>query len=78
MNLTKRVALTRLKMRQMAKAKFKDPQKRKVKSSSTNSFIRKTASEWIELAKKQLPPKMLFSEFWHEQELCILFSDESR
>ena len=59
----------------MAKAKFKNPQKPKVKPSSTNSFIRKTANEWIELAKKQLPPKMLFSEFWHEDELCILFSD---
>ena len=59
----------------MAKAKFKYPQKPKVKPSSANSFIRRTANEWIELAKKQLPPKMLFSEFWHEDELCILFSD---
>ena len=46
-----------------------------IKDKPTNSFIRKTANEWIELAKKQLPPKMLFSEFWHEDELCILFSD---
>ena len=39
------------------------------------SFIRKTANEWIEEAKNKPAPKMLFSEFWHEGELCILFSD---
>ena len=64
-------------MRQMArgKANWKDLQKPKIKPSSTNSFIRKTANEWIEEAKKEEAPKMLFSEFWHENELCILFSD---
>ena len=46
-----------------------------LEDKATDSFIRKTANQWIELAKKQLPPKMLFSEFWHEHELCILFSD---
>ena len=67
----------RLKTQQMAKgkAKFKNPQKPKVKSKPTDFFIRMTANEWIEVAKKQSPPKMLFSEFWHEHELCILFSD---
>ena len=39
------------------------------------SFIRKTANEWIEEVKNKPAPKMLFSEFWHEGELCILFSD---
>ncbi len=38
-------------------------------------FIFKTANEWIDEAKNRPVPKMLFSEFWHEGELCILFSD---
>ncbi len=38
-------------------------------------FIYKTANEWINEAKDRPVPKMLFSEFWHEGELCILFSD---
>jgi RecA-family ATPase len=38
-------------------------------------FIVKTASRWIEQAKTRPIPKMLFGEFWHEGELCILFAD---
>jgi RecA-family ATPase len=38
-------------------------------------FIAKTASRWIEKAKTRPIPKMLFGEFWHEGELCILFAD---
>jgi len=38
-------------------------------------FIVKTASRWIEQAKKRPIPKMLFGEFWFEGELCILFAD---
>ncbi len=34
-----------------------------------------TAAEWIEEAKSRPVPKMLFGEFWHESELCILFAD---
>lgn len=34
-----------------------------------------TANDWIEQAKKRPIPKMLFSEFWHEGEVCILFAD---
>lgn len=33
------------------------------------------ANEWIEQAKNRPIPKMLFSEFWFEGELCILFAD---
>lgn len=33
------------------------------------------ASQWIEQAKARPIPKMLFSEFWFEGELCILFAD---
>jgi hypothetical protein len=35
----------------------------------------KPASCWIDEAKSRPIPKMLFSEFWHEGELCILFAD---
>lgn len=38
-------------------------------------FIRKTANEWIAKAQGDPIPKMLFSEFWYEKELCILFAD---
>jgi RecA-family ATPase len=38
-------------------------------------FIVRTASHWIEQAKTRPIPKKLFSEFWHEGELCILFAD---
>jgi hypothetical protein len=38
-------------------------------------FTVKTASRWIEQAKTRPIPKMLFGEFWHEGELCILFAD---
>ena len=35
----------------------------------------RTANKCIEEAKLKPIPKMLFSEFWHENELCILFAD---
>lgn len=35
----------------------------------------KTANKWIEQAALRPIPKMLFSEFWYEGELCILFAD---
>jgi len=42
---------------------------------SKGLFTVKTASRWIEQAKTRPIPKMLFSEFWFEGELCILFAD---
>ncbi len=42
---------------------------------SKGLFKVKTASRWIEQAKTRPIPKMLFSEFWFEGELCILFAD---
>ncbi|MBP1617557.1 MAG: Bacterial regulatory s, luxR family protein [Bacteroidetes bacterium] len=33
------------------------------------------ANDWIEQAKARPIPKMLFSEFWYEGEVCILFAD---
>jgi len=46
-------------------------------NSTINSecLIIKSANDWIDDAKKRAIPKMLFSEFWFENELCILFSD---
>lgn len=38
-------------------------------------FVRKTAAEWMDVARNMPEPKMLFSELWYEHELCILFSD---
>jgi predicted ATP-dependent serine protease len=43
--------------------------------NNSNCFKIKTVSEWIDEAKKRPIPKMLFSELWFENELCILFSD---
>ncbi len=43
--------------------------------SETDCLIIKSANAWIEQAKLRAIPKMLFSEFWFENELCILFSD---
>lgn len=43
--------------------------------SKKGLFIVKKASQWIDEAKSRATPKMLFSEFWHEGELCILFAD---
>lgn len=36
-----------------------------------------TANEWLEQAKTTPIPEMLFGEFWHEGEICILFSDSN-
>jgi AAA domain/Winged helix-turn-helix DNA-binding len=38
-------------------------------------FTVKPANSWIDDAKTRPIPRMLFSEFWFEGELCILFSD---
>lgn len=37
----------------------------------------KTANEWLEQAKTTPIPEMLFGEFWHENEICILFADSN-
>jgi len=46
-----------------------------VENESKGLFTVKSASRWIEQAKKRPIPKMLFAEFWFEGELCILFAD---
>lgn len=35
----------------------------------------KSANHWLQEASLRPIPQMLFSEFWHEGELCILFAD---
>lgn len=42
-----------------------------------NPFIIKSANDWIEEAKSRPKPKMLFGEFWFENEVCILFADSN-
>lgn len=43
--------------------------------SEIGLFKVQTANDWIEQAKARPIPKMLFSEFWHEGEVSILFAD---
>lgn len=38
-------------------------------------LLTRSANQCLEDARRQPIPKMLFSEFWHEGELCILFAD---
>jgi RecA-family ATPase len=38
-------------------------------------FISKPTNNWIKEASLKPIPKMLFSEFWFEGELCVLFAD---
>jgi RecA-family ATPase len=40
-----------------------------------NFFSIKTVNEWMEIAKCQENPKMIFDAFWKQGELCILFAD---
>lgn len=42
---------------------------------SQDLLLVRTANQCIQDAKARPVPKMLFSEFWNEGELCILFSD---
>jgi RecA-family ATPase len=52
-------------------------QKRKKAEQNKGLFKVMTANEWLELAKTSPIPEMLFGEFWHEGEICILFSDSN-
>lgn len=44
-------------------------------NESKGLFTVKSANRWIDQAKERPVPRMLFSEFWFEGELCILFAD---
>ena len=38
-------------------------------------FTVATGNRWMELGQRETPPRMLFGEFWHENEFSILFAD---
>ncbi len=40
-----------------------------------NLLLVRSVNQCINDAKSRPIPKLLFSEFWHEEELCILFAD---
>jgi RecA-family ATPase len=44
-------------------------------TTASNCFNIKPMNDWINDAKNRPIPKMLFSEFWYENEICILFAD---
>ncbi len=52
-----------------ASARYIDPDKTK------HIFTLFTGNRWMEVGEREPKPKMLFGEFWHEGELCILFAD---
>ncbi|OOQ60743.1 hypothetical protein BC343_23905 [Mucilaginibacter pedocola] len=43
--------------------------------NENNAFITRTGAEWLEHESSRPTPKKLFGEIWHQNELCILFSD---
>ncbi|MFT5252610.1 MAG: RecA-family ATPase [Flavobacteriales bacterium] len=43
--------------------------------TSSDCFNIKPMNDWIDQAKNRPIPNMLFSEFWYENETCILFAD---
>ncbi|HIC32092.1 MAG TPA: LuxR family transcriptional regulator [Flavobacteriaceae bacterium] len=49
--------------------------KLKLTEATQGCLIIKKTKSWIEEAMKRPIPNMLFSEFWYENELCILFAD---
>jgi RecA-family ATPase len=38
-------------------------------------FLLRTATQWMDEARNEPETQMLFGEFWHQGELCILFAD---
>lgn len=42
---------------------------------SRYAFTICTGNRWMELGEREPAAKMLFGEFWHRDELCILFAD---
>jgi len=44
-------------------------------SDNIGIFKVKGVNKWVEEAKNQPTPRMLFGELWHEKEVCVLFAD---
>lgn len=51
--------------------------KNEAKKQNKGLFKVKTANEWLNEAKTIRIPEMLFGEFWHENEICVLFADSN-
>ncbi len=43
--------------------------------TASRLFTVETGNRWMELGEREPEAKMLFGEFWHQGELCILFAD---
>jgi len=43
--------------------------------TASRIFTVETGNRWMELGEREPEAKMLFGEFWHQGELCILFAD---
>lgn len=44
-------------------------------TSKKDLLLIKSANDWLEIARTQPNPEMLFDEFWFEGEVCVLFAD---
>jgi hypothetical protein len=53
-------------------------QEREKYESKDPLFVVLSANAWVEQARSRPIPKQLFSEFWYEGELCILFADTNQ
>ncbi len=49
----------------------------KVNSADSDLLVIRSANQCMEDAKSRPVPEMLFAEFWHEGEICILFADSN-
>lgn len=57
---------------------FDDLFKQRQETEQNKGLLKvRTANQWLGLAKNTPIPEMLFGEFWHEGEICILFSDSN-
>lgn len=48
------------------------------KTNTNGLFTIKSANQWIKESKLNPIPRMLFGEFWFENELCIMFADTNQ
>jgi|ERR1035437_1185514 RecA-family ATPase len=49
-----------------------------IKVNYEGCFVIKPINQWINEAKERPIPRMLFSEFWHEGEICLLFAETAK
>lgn len=67
----KQIVLQLLKEQESFKMNATEPKQK------NGILLMKPFNKWLEEAKETEAPKMLFSEFWHENEVCILFADSN-